>query len=212
MRDNYLISKVTLNYYNNYYLSSDEEEIEDILGFNPWTNVISPIYQLEEKEPEETEPEEINNSAIFLAQSENVILQEQSEAHVGPLENHQQLQFQQMLENNIDICAKSQTDIGKTNLIQHKIITHETTPITQSPYRCNMKNRTFLQEEITKMKPQGLTQKSISPWVAPVVIVEKKGGDKRLYIDYRKLNNITKMNAYPLPRIDNLLESFRTSN
>ena len=94
MRDNYLISKVTLNYYNNYYLSSDEEEIEDILGFNPWTNVISPIYQLEEKEPEETEPEEINNSAIFLAQSENVILQEQSEVHVGPLENYQQLQFQ----------------------------------------------------------------------------------------------------------------------
>ena len=212
MRDNYLISKVTLNYYNNYYLSSDEEEIEDILGFNPWTNVISPIYQLEEKEPEETEPEEINNPVIFLAQSENVILQEQSEAHVGPLENHQQLQFQQMLENNIDICAKSQTDIGKTNLIQHKIITHEATPITQSPYRCNMKNRTFLQEEITKMKPQGFTQKSISPWAAPIVIVEKKGGDKRFCIDYRKLNNVIKMDAYPLPRIDNLLESIRTSN
>lgn len=38
-------------------------------------------------------------------------------------------------------------------------------------------------------------------------MVGKKGGDKRLCVDYRKLNKLTKVDAYPLPRIDDLLDS-----
>jgi hypothetical protein len=39
------------------------------------------------------------------------------------------------------------------------------------------------------------------------VVVGKKGGEKRFCIDYRKLNAITKVDAYPLPRIDDLLDT-----
>ncbi|GBC02550.1 hypothetical protein RclHR1_04690001 [Rhizophagus clarus] len=46
---------------------------------------------------------------------------------------------------------------------------------------------------------------------SPVVIVEKKGGDKKLCIDYQKLNAITKADAYPLPRIDDLLENLKSA-
>ena len=42
-----------------------------------------------------------------------------------------------------------------------------------------------------------------------MVIVDKKDGSKRFCIDYRKVNNITKTDAHPLPRIDDLLEKFR---
>ena len=52
----------------------------------------------------------------------------------------------------------------------------------------------------------------MSPWASPVIIVEKKGGDKRLCVDYRELNQVTKSDAYPLSQIDNLLESFQTAN
>ena len=45
-----------------------------------------------------------------------------------------------------------------------------------------------------------------------MVIVEKKGGDKRLCVDYRRLNTVTKPDAYPLPRIDDLLESFQSAH
>ena len=70
------------------------------------------------------------------------------------------------------------------------------------------KRRNFLE----KLKAQGMIKHSISLWAAPVVIVEKKGGDLQMCIDYRPLNKVTKPDIYPLSRIDNLLESFRTAN
>ncbi|GBC37403.2 uncharacterized protein LOC114968091 [Rhizophagus irregularis DAOM 181602=DAOM 197198] len=82
------------------------------------------------------------------------------------------------------------------------------TPISQPPYRCNPKYREFLQGEIKRMESQGLIRKSASPWALTVVIVNRKEGENRLCIDYRKLNAITKADAYPLPRIDDMLESF----
>jgi hypothetical protein len=49
-------------------------------------------------------------------------------------------------------------------------------------------------------------RKSISPFAAPVMLVKKSDGNKRLVIDYRRLNAITIKNAFPLPRIDELLD------
>ena len=131
--------------------------------------------------------------------------------NLGPLDYHQQNLFQQVLKEFEDICAKSQTRIGKTHVINHKILTGDAPPVAQPPYRMNPVKREFLKKEIVKMEEQRIIRKSSSPWASPVVIVEKKGGDKRLCIDYRKLNSITKADAYPLPRIDDLLENLRSA-
>ena len=61
------------------------------------------------------------------------------------------------------------------------------------------------------MEENGIIRRSFSPWASPVVIVGKKGGDKRLCVDYRRLNAVTKVDAYPLPRIDDLLDSLGKS-
>jgi len=61
----------------------------------------------------------------------------------------------------------------------------------------------LIQEMLTK----NIVQPSKSPWATPVVIVRKKDGSPRFCVDYRRLNNITRKDAFPLPRIDETLDT-----
>jgi len=64
---------------------------------------------------------------------------------------------------------------------------------------------------IKDMLDNGIIEESSSPWSSPVVLVTKKDGTTRLCVDYRKLNDITKKYSYPLPRIDDTLNTLAGS-
>jgi hypothetical protein len=63
-----------------------------------------------------------------------------------------------------------------------------------------------LKKEIDKLLEQGFIRPSVSPYGAPVLFVVKKGGDLRMCIDYRDLNEQTIKNCCPLPRIDEIFD------
>ena len=61
------------------------------------------------------------------------------------------------------------------------------------------------------MLDQGVVRPSTSPWSSPIVMVRKKDGSWRFCVDYRKVNAVTRQDAYPLPRIDATLDSLTGS-
>ncbi|GFX73383.1 hypothetical protein TNCV_1470031 [Trichonephila clavipes] len=57
------------------------------------------------------------------------------------------------------------------------------------------------------MKNNDVIEPSSSPWASPIVLVRKKNGSTRFCVDYRQLNDVTKKDSYPLPRIDETLDT-----
>ena len=61
------------------------------------------------------------------------------------------------------------------------------------------------------MLSKGVIERSTSPWASPIVLVRKKDGSIRFRGDYRKVNDVTRKDAYPLPRIDTTLDTLSGS-
>ena len=61
-------------------------------------------------------------------------------------------------------------------------------------------------DELEQMLHDGLIEESSSEWSSPIVVVRKKDGSNRICVDYRKLNAVTTFDAYPMLRIDEMLD------
>lgn len=72
-----------------------------------------------------------------------------------------------------------------------------------------------MREEIARnlceMQDANIIQQSSSPGASGVVLVRKKDGTLRFCVDYSGLNSVTKLDQFPLPRIDDLLDQLGRS-
>ncbi|KAI4894224.1 hypothetical protein NFI96_007333 [Prochilodus magdalenae] len=95
---------------------------------------------------------------------------------------------------------------GHTNMAQHTIHLKEESPIRQRPYRVPERLLEPLKMEIRTVLDLGVIEPSDSEWCSPIVTVPKPDGSLRVCIDFRRINAILRFDAYPMPRIDDLLE------
>ncbi|XP_046612225.1 uncharacterized protein LOC124301349 [Neodiprion virginianus] len=101
--------------------------------------------------------------------------------------------------------------LGHTNLISHTIPTTNDAPIHTKQYRHPRVHKDEIQKQVTKLLDQNIITHSSSPYNSPVWIIPKKSdasGEKkwRMVIDFRKLNEKTIGDAYPLPNIVDILD------
>ena len=112
----------------------------------------------------------------------------------------QRKELDEVLREFADVmCAKP----GQTKVVEHTIDT-ESKPIRQAAYRIPHAYREGVLKELEEMKESGIIEPSCSEWASPIVVTRKKDGSIRLCVDYRKLNAATPMDAYPMPRVDEL--------
>ena len=103
-----------------------------------------------------------------------------------------------------DQFAKDETTIGTMPLTQMSIDTGDSDPISQKPYPIAMKHYQWVKEEIDKLLEAGVIRNSHSSWLAPIIVVPKGDGGKRLVIDYRALNKITRKFVWPMPKVEDI--------
>lgn len=99
--------------------------------------------------------------------------------------------------------------LGRTDLIKHHIDTGSSRPIKQALRRTPLAQREAAEAELNDMLEKGIIEPSDSPWASPVVLVKKKGGSLRYCVDFRKVNELTRKDAYPLPNISDCLDALQ---
>ncbi|UYV60862.1 K02A2.6-like [Cordylochernes scorpioides] len=120
----------------------------------------------------------------------------------------EQESLKQILAKYTDLFSSR---LGRTNLAKHHIHTEDAKPIKHKPYRVSAKERTIIKDQIDEMLEEGIIRQSSSPWSFPVILVKKRDGKYRFCVDYRKLNEVTVKDVYPIPRIDDVMDTLQGS-
>ena len=113
-----------------------------------------------------------------------------------------------MVAEYSDVFALDMSELGLTDLVSHTIYinTGDNPPIWQPVRHAPFALREKMEELIQNMMAQGVIQHSSSLWASPVILVEKRDGSYHFCVDYRCLNAVTKIDVFPLPRVDDTLD------
>ncbi len=118
----------------------------------------------------------------------------------GQLDQTQRKELEGVLEEFADVLRNHP---GRTELAEHRIETGTAHPVRLTPYRLPHAYREPVREELREALEHGIIEPSSSESIA---IVKKKDGALRLCVDYRRLNGVSPSDAYPMPRIDDLID------
>ena len=99
-------------------------------------------------------------------------------------------------------------DLGKIRATEHNIdIKPDTRPLHHHPYRAGPESRKILEYHINRQLAADVIEPAQSEWASPVLLAPKKDGNLRFCVDFRRLNALSIPDTYPLPRMEDCIDS-----
>ena len=111
-----------------------------------------------------------------------------------------------MILRYLDVFTGPNGEYGRTHLVKHTIDTGDHKPVRQPARRLTWARQEEADRQLDDMLEKGVAEPSQSPWSSPIVLASKPDGSIRFCVDYRQLNDLTRKDSYPLPRIDETLD------
>jgi transposase InsO family protein len=133
------------------------------------------------------------------------------------LNDEERQQIEKICTDYHDIFHLQDEVLTSTPVVQHEIrLEPGTQPVNIKPYRLPEAQKQEARRQVEELKRGGIIEESNSPWNSPLLVVKKKadasGEEKwRLVIDYRKVNEKTVGDAYPLPDVTEILDQLGQS-
>ncbi len=117
--------------------------------------------------------------------------------------------LKQLLRNFSDVFAQNEFDIGCFQGVSHRINTGDSPPVCERLRRTPLGYQDLERDHLAKLLKAGVIQPSASEWTSAPVLVRKKCGAVRHCLDYRKLNQVTGKDIFPLPNIADCLDTLQ---
>jgi len=127
------------------------------------------------------------------------------------LSSKENQELKQLISEYQDVFKTKYDSNGNYSGVEHEILTDHP-PIRSRPYRQSPKVQEKIRQHVNDMLEQGVIRESTSPWSFPVCMIPKAGTDNyRFCIDFRKLNQVCDRCNFPLPNINDTLDSLGSS-
>lgn len=118
--------------------------------------------------------------------------------------SHCESPFESLIKEFSDIMRSDGDCVGETTLIEHDIVLEKNQPLYVRPRPVPFHLRGIVADQLEKMLKLNIIRESSSPWSSPILLVPKADGKYRFCVDFRRLNERTKKDRTPMPRIDDI--------
>ena len=175
----------------------------------PALTIIATLESMEIVENIQSKSKEQNAKLLTIHEKQSGGYKESVKIDNPNLTQNEIKQAHQLINQEYADLFDSKKGHGKASKVTHHIETGKEHPVNNTPYRSSIKEREAITQQVQVMLKDGVIRPPKSPWASRVVLVRKKNGKLRFCVDYRKLNNLTKKDVYPLPRIDDSLAALQ---